>query len=128
MNTRPANLGTHLLLELEECDPAMLDDLRIVKQALLSAAREAGATIVGEVFHKFSPMGVTGIVSIAESHISIHTWPEYAYAAADIFTCSAEFKPYAAADVIVDSLRCRRHHINEIQRGASTPAFSIRSL
>lgn len=124
MDARTAALGTHLLLDLNECDAALLDDIAVVRRALLAAAHEAGATVVGEVFHKFSPMGVTGILSIAESHISVHTWPEYAYAAVDIFTCGAAFKPYAAADIIVQSLRCRRHCITEIKRGAAIEARS----
>ena len=119
MDARTAPLGTHLLLELNECDAALLDDVDVVRRALLDAAAEAGATVVGEVFHKFSPMGVTGILSIAESHISVHTWPEYAYAAVDIFTCGVAFKPYAAANLIVQALRCDLHCITEIKRGAA---------
>lgn len=119
MDARTAPLGTHLLLDLNECDAALLDDVDVVRRALLAAADEAGATVVGEVFHKFSPMGVTGILSIAESHISVHTWPEYAYAAVDIFTCGVAFKPYAAANLIVQALRCDRHCITEIKRGAA---------
>ena len=68
MNEQPRTLGTHLLLELNECNATLLDDMELVKRALLDAAAEAGATVVGEVFHKFSPVGVTGIVCIAESH------------------------------------------------------------
>ena len=86
MDARFSTLGTHLLLELNHCSPEALDNLELVKQALLVAADEAGATIVAEIFHKFSPTGVTGIVSIAESHLSIHTWPEHAYAAVDILS------------------------------------------
>ena len=94
MNEQPRALGTHLLLEMNECDPMLLDDMAMVKEVLLAAAEEAGATVVGEVFHKFSPVGVTGIVCIAESHISIHTWPEHRYAAVDIFTCGENLKPW----------------------------------
>ena len=73
-------LGLHLLLELKECNPQLLDDLSYVRSALIRAAEDVGAHIVGESFHRFTPQGVTGILSIAESHISIHTWPEYGYA------------------------------------------------
>ena len=69
-------LGLHLLLELKECNPKLLNDLDYVRQSILLAAHEVGAQIVGESFHRFSPQGVTGILAIAESHISIHTWPE----------------------------------------------------
>ena len=80
-------LGTHLLVELRDCNPKILKDLKKVKNALVSAAKEAKATIVDISFHEFSPFGISGMVIIAESHLSIHTWPEYSYAAVDIFTC-----------------------------------------
>ena len=117
MNERPRTLGTHLLLEMNECDAALLDDLAVVKQTLLAAAEEAGATVVGEVFHKFSPQGVTGIVCITESHISIHTWPEHGYAAVDIFTCGENFKPMEAAHLIAESLQAQHANVMEVQRG-----------
>jgi S-adenosylmethionine decarboxylase proenzyme len=68
-------LGTHLLLELRDCDPQLLDDLAYIREVMVSTAVEAGATIVGEAFHKFSPWGVTGVVAISESHLCVHTWP-----------------------------------------------------
>ena len=117
MNERPKALGTHLLLEMNECDAMVLDDMALVKQALFAAAEEAGATVVGEVFHKFSPVGVTGIVCIAESHISIHTWPEHGYAAADIFTCGENLKPMEAAHLIAESLQAQHANVMEVKRG-----------
>ena len=117
MNARYTSLGTHLLLELKECSPEILDDLELIREAMVGVAIEAGATIVGETFHKFSPVGVTGVVAIAESHLCIHTWPEYGYAAADIFTCGEDFKPYNAAKLIVERLRCKDPTISEVQRG-----------
>ena len=117
MNDRPRALGTHLLLEMNECDAALLDDMAMVKEVLLAAAEEAGATVVGEVFHKFSPVGVTGIVCIAESHISIHTWPEHAYAAVDIFTCGESLKPMEAAHFIANGLQAQHCNVMEVKRG-----------
>ena len=110
-------LGTHLLLDLKECNPEVLDDLNYIRQSMISAAEEAGATIVGEKFHKFSPIGVTGILAIAESHLCIHTWPEHSYAAVDIFTCGDGFKPHEAANIIIDRLQCGSSDVQEIQRG-----------
>lgn len=110
-------LGTHLLLDLKKCNPESLDNIHRIKQAMVDAAEEAGATIVGESFHKFDPIGVTGIVAIAESHLCIHTWPEYGYAAVDIFTCGKVFKPRKAADLIIEFLQCAEPRITEIQRG-----------
>lgn len=110
-------LGTHLLLDLKDCNPQLLDDFHHIRQAMLGAADEAGATIVGDNFHKFHPVGVTGIVAISESHICIHTWPEYGYAAVDIFTCGKGFQPQKAADLIIDRLMCERPTVTEIERG-----------
>ena len=110
-------LGTHLLLDLKDCNPQLLDDISYIKQAMIGAADEAGATIVGETFHKFDPIGVTGIIAIAESHLCIHTWPEYGYAAVDIFTCGQGFKPQKAADLLIESLQSMQPSITEIQRG-----------
>ena len=110
-------LGTHLLLELRDCNQELLDDVDYIEDAMLGAANEAGATIVGQSFHKFDPRGVTGIVAIAESHLSIHTWPEHGYAAVDIFTCGRTFKPQQAAQLIIDRLRCTQPSITEVKRG-----------
>lgn len=110
-------LGIHILMELKDCDPDLLDDLDYVRDSIIRAADEAGAEIVGHTFHKFHPLGVTGIVAIAESHISVHTWPEFAYAAADIFSCSETFKPREAAQLIAERFRSARPSITEIERG-----------
>ena len=110
-------LGTHLLLELNECDSALLDEMDFIEAAMVDAAREAGANILGRSFHKFTPRGVTGIVAIAESHLAIHTWPEHGYAAVDIFTCGESFAPDRAAQLIIGSLKCRNPVTTTIRRG-----------
>ena len=115
-------LGLHLLLELKECNPQLLNDVGFIRKALLSTAHELGATVVGESFHRFSPHGVTGIVAIAESHISIHTWPEFCYAAADIFACGASFKPREAAEMLIDKLESQDPDIIEVPRGRTLKA------
>ena len=112
-----SSLGKHLLLELWQSDSALLDNVRYIEDLMSMAANEAGATIVGKSFHKFSPRGVTGILAIAESHICIHTWPEHEYAAVDIFTCGKGFKPHRAAEIIIERLHCRLPSISEIDRG-----------
>ena len=110
-------LGLHLLLELKECNPSLLNDLNHVRLALLRAAHEAGTEVIGESFHRFSPQGVTGILAIAESHISVHTWPEHGYAAADIFTCGSHFQSRRVAEVLVELLESKAPQITEVQRG-----------
>lgn len=110
-------LGVHLLLDLENCDQKILDDLNTIKQTLIIAAQKSGAHIMGETFHKFTPVGVTGIVSIAESHISIHTWPEFKYAAVDIFSCGEDFDLESCVKVISDNLKCKHITRKTIKRG-----------
>jgi S-adenosylmethionine decarboxylase len=104
-------------LELKECNAQLLNDLDYIRRTLLDTAHDVGATVVGESFHRFSPQGVTGILAIAESHISIHTWPEYGYAAADIFACGASFQPKEAAEMLISRLESRDPEIIEVQRG-----------
>ena len=110
-------LGRHLLLELKDCDRAVLNDMGLLRQAMMAAASECGATILGDSFHQFTPQGVSGVVVIAESHLFIHTWPEYGYAAADIFTCGSTVQPERAAQVLTKRLGSRNHSMVEMRRG-----------
>lgn len=110
-------LGKHLLLELKDCDGEVLNNLSFLKKVLLTAASEAGATVLGETFHQFNPHGVSGVVVIAESHIFIHTWPEHSYAAVDIFTCGDTVRPQKAAQILIGELGAKNHSMLEIQRG-----------
>jgi S-adenosylmethionine decarboxylase len=110
-------LGRHILVELQDCDRGVLNDLDLIREVMRQAAEDCGAEILGESFHRFSPQGVSGVVMIAESHLSIHTWPEYGYAAADVFTCGTMVKPEIAAEVLIEKLGSRNHEIKEIKRG-----------
>ncbi len=110
-------LGRHLLVELYDCDKEALNDLSLLREAMVNAAVDCGAVVLGESFHRFSPQGVSGVVVIAESHLSIHTWPEHGYAAADIFTCGTTVRPEVAAAALVEKLGCRNPSLTEIQRG-----------
>lgn len=80
-------VGKHLIAEFSQCRGCDLSDEKRIRSLLLEAALQCGATVLHEKFHRFSPQGITGYLLLAESHISIHTWPEYDYAAVDIFTC-----------------------------------------
>ncbi|MEW6115822.1 MAG: adenosylmethionine decarboxylase [Nitrospirota bacterium] len=110
-------LGTHLLVELRDCNPEILKNLNQVKGALVSAAKEARATIIDVSFHEFNPFGISGMVVIAESHLSIHTWPEYSYAAVDIFTCGDIIKPEVAAQFLINRFESKNPSIVELKRG-----------
>ena len=110
-------LGRHLLIELQDCNKEVLNDLGFIQNAMLAAAVDCGATVMGESFHRFNPQGVSGVVIIAESHLSIHTWPEYGYAAVDIFTCGTTVEPEKAAETLIEKLGAKNHSSREIQRG-----------
>jgi S-adenosylmethionine decarboxylase proenzyme len=110
-------LGRHLLLELFDCDFDAISNLATVKSALVEAAKRAHATIVDVVFHEFNPFGISGVVVIAESHLSIHTWPEHRYAAVDIFSCGDVLEPEVAANYLVDQFGAERTSVVEVQRG-----------
>jgi S-adenosylmethionine decarboxylase len=84
---------------------------------MLNAAEEVGATVINDVFHQFSPQGVTGVVAIAESHLCIHTWPEYGYAAVDIFTCGESFDPKKAAKLLIERLESKNPEMTQVERG-----------
>jgi len=110
-------LGAHVLVEMHDCFVEKLDDVDWVEQVMVEAARKAHARIVNSVFHKFNPVGISGVVVIAESHIAIHIWPEYRYAALDIFSCSSEFKVSAAVSFVTEQFRCVRPSVTEVRRG-----------
>jgi S-adenosylmethionine decarboxylase proenzyme len=110
-------LGRQLLVEFYECDPRILNNREKIRDALRQAAVEAGATIVTDVFHEFSPHGISGVVVIAESHLAIHTWPEFDFAAVDLFTCGDDVIPNRAMTYLQKALRADRLSIVELQRG-----------
>lgn len=111
-------LGRHVLAEMYDCDPEVLNDHKLIEDILLEAAKEANATIVESVFHKFNPHGVSGVVVIAESHLSVHTWPEYGFAALDLFTCGEEVNPWVAFKYIAKKLKSKNYKTMEVKRGS----------
>ncbi|BAT70924.1 S-adenosylmethionine decarboxylase [Thermosulfidibacter takaii ABI70S6] len=110
-------LGRHLLVEFYGCDPDALNDVRGIEECMVRAAEEAGATVVKSVFHLFNPHGVSGVVVIAESHLAIHTWPEYGYAAVDLFTCGETVDPWIAFEHLKEKLGAENMFTMEISRG-----------
>lgn len=110
-------LGTHIVCELSGCDPVALSDVDGVHAMMLDAARAARATIMESAFHRFEPQGVSGTVILAESHLSIHTWPEKGYAAMDFYTCGDHTDPWLACQYAANTLSAARMLTTEFKRG-----------
>ena len=113
-------VGKHCILELYACDSSRLDDEAFLRDTITTAAKRAGATLLNLITHRFEPQGVTGLALLAESHISIHTWPESGYAAVDVFTCGDHTMPERACAVLADELGAGSHKLTSFRR--ETPA------
>jgi len=110
------NHGKHLLLELYRCDFEKLNDESFLRCILNRAAKLANATVLNLISNKFEPQGVTAIALLAESHISIHTWPESNYSAVDIFTCGQNMIPELASQYLIEFLMAKEHSLRVIER------------
>lgn len=114
--------GITCLLELYDCSPHILDDQNLIESALRDAVEHANATLLQLVSRRFSPQGVTALGILAESHISIHTWPEHGYVAVDIFTCGPKAMPGRACSYLIEALSAGHHSIQRVERGAELDA------
>jgi len=110
-------LGQHLLVEYYNCNPEILDDVAGIEKHMNDAALACGATIVQSTFHRFQPWGVSGVVVIAESHLAIHTWPEYGYASVDLYTCGEDIQPDAAYHFLKEALQAELTETQFLKRG-----------
>ena len=119
----------HLLLELYRCNYEKLNDESFLRCTLNKAAKLANATVLDLISNKFEPQGVTAIALLAESHISIHTWPESNYSAVDIFTCGNKMMPELASQYLIKSLMAKEHSLRVILRNPpSTISKQIRTV
>ncbi|RMI02826.1 MAG: S-adenosylmethionine decarboxylase proenzyme [Calditrichaeota bacterium] len=110
-------LGRHILAEFYGCDPKILNDAQLIEIYMKRAALECGATIISSTFQTFNPHGVSGVIVIAESHLAIHTWPEYQYAAVDVFTCGETVDPRIANEALREYLKAKTVKEIEVKRG-----------
>ena len=117
--------GAHLLADMHGIDEDKLKDVASLEDLLRHSAQAAGAQILFSHFHSFGTgQGVTGVVLLAESHISIHTWPEFGFAAADIFMCG-QAKPQRALEIIQTALQPTSCTIQNIKRGINVNAQAV---
>ncbi len=110
-------LGRHILVEFIGCSPEVLNDVSVIETAMVNAAQKAGATVIQSTFHHFSPFGVSGVVVIQESHLAIHTWPEYQYAAVDLFTCGESVDSWISFDLLKQAFQAKNQSVLEMHRG-----------
>ncbi len=118
MKKQLSGLGKHIIAEFYSCDVLKMDNIKNIENVFLSAAKKSGATIVDSKFHQFSPHGISGVVVISESHLTIHTWPEYGYAAVDIFTCGDLIDNNKCLQMIKEGLGSEVVSVTEMSRGA----------
>jgi S-adenosylmethionine decarboxylase len=110
-------VGRHVIAEFCGGNPNLLNDERYIKATLKEAAERAGGTVLAITSHKFTPQGVTALALLAESHLSIHTWPEHGYAAVDAFTCGAHTDPQLACNFLKKALFCTEEKVQILERG-----------
>lgn len=111
------SLGRHLIAEFYGCSARKIAGVHAVKQAMEDAALAANATIVQSSFHQFNPYGVSGVIVIAESHLTIHSWPEHGYASVDVFTCGPDVDPWDALKFLETALESERVEVVQLARG-----------
>ncbi len=112
-------LGTHLLLDLAGAPFATLDDPAVIESALVTTVAAMGAQVLGVHLHRLSPQGISGVVVISESHLTIHTWPERGEAAVDLFTCGDAARARTAVAALIAHLGATVSTLREISRGAA---------
>ncbi|SDJ65322.1 adenosylmethionine decarboxylase [Salimicrobium halophilum] len=118
--------GHHVLGELWNCDRKLLEDIKYIERLFVNAALQAGAEVREVAFHQFAPQGVSGVVLISESHLTIHSFPEHNYASIDIYTCGEHLRPGIAFEKIARGLGSSQYEKKEITRGLPNPAENNR--
>lgn len=110
-------MGRHIITELWECNPEKLNDIDYIERLFVDAALRSGAEVREVAFHKFAPHGVSGVVIISESHLTIHSFPEHGYASIDVFTCGDRIDPATASEYIAEGLDAKVREEVKLERG-----------
>jgi S-adenosylmethionine decarboxylase len=122
---RMKQLGTHLVVDAWQCPQDLLNDPERIRHALIDAVSAGGATLIDMCVHQFSPYGVTATATLAESHIALHTWPEFGYFAADVFFCG-KASPQRAMDFLRVALQAKQFKLTEFPRGFNAERYPER--
>ena len=110
-------IGSHCILELYGCPAELLNNPELIEASIRQASKDANAFLLNYMSEAFEPQGVTAMALLAESHISIHTWPELGYAAADVFTCGEQCDPEVACRTLVKAFEPMTYHLRRFSRG-----------
>lgn len=120
------HLGRHVILEYYGCSAELLNNPDALAPIFVGAVDAMRANIVSQSFRRFEPHGVSGVIVISESHLTVHTWPEFGYAAIDVFTCGEVVDPWAAHQHLVEHLAPSRTSQMELKRGSfDVPAGTL---
>lgn len=110
-------LGRHALIDFYGCHRGLINDEGALREMLLKAASASGAGVVLDVSHRFSPLGVSVLIVIKESHMALHTWPEHGFAALDVFSCSESIKVEVVKKMLREALNAKGMRSRTILRG-----------
>ncbi|MCT4663653.1 MAG: adenosylmethionine decarboxylase [Flavobacteriales bacterium] len=115
------HLGNQVTIDFYDCSYSVINSVEKITEIMEGIAKYMGLHIVNTTIHAFSPIGVSGVVVIEESHIAVHTWPEYGFVAIDFFTCNQTVEILKAKAWLKEQLESQKEEIQEIKRG--NPAF-----
>lgn len=120
-------IGRQAIMDIYDYKEIDIENLDLIKRLLFESAKESNLHIVDYKFHKFDPIGISGVLVLAESHLTIHTWPEYNYIAIDVFTCGNKINPVFACEVIAKNLCSDNYKIEYFERGNEDAISRIRN-
>lgn len=118
-------VGKHCILELYDCPEEFLNDKSFIENLISNASKQGMSTLLKQITHAFEPQGVTSLALLAESHLSIHTWPELGYAAVDAFTCGETADPIKSCQYIIEAVQAGKHKLKIMDRGSAVPNVSV---
>lgn len=109
--------GIHYLLSFFGCDAKQIDSTKFWKKILSESVSKTDMKIIGSIFHRFTPHGITGLLLLSSSHLSIHTWPEYGYVACDLFSCSKKGNNEKVINSLLKNIKHTKYEIRKLKRG-----------
>ena len=110
-------LGRHALIDIYDVKKEELDNILLMENLMKESVKEANLTAVDSRFFKFEPYGLSGVVFLKESHVAVHTWPEYNFLSVDAFTCGTNMNPEEVCIIIAKKLNSKNYNIRKFDRG-----------